>query len=80
MVSFQVNDTAMAESSPPQRNSGMRIGLLGAGGLAQESGIPFVPGREALCSVGGPPLGAWLACYSALAALRELASPVRYGT
>lgn len=53
MVSFQVNDTAMAESSLPQRNSGMRIGLLGAGGLARESGIPFVLGREALCSVGG---------------------------
>src|SRR5260221_13108391 len=26
------------------------------------------------------PKTAWLACYSALAALRELASPVRYGT
>jgi aspartate dehydrogenase len=28
----------------------------------------------------GNPKTAWLACYSALAALRELASPVRYGT
>jgi aspartate dehydrogenase len=64
-----------------------RLTVLADPALTRNTHTIRVSGRSGQFSVvlenvpaPGNPKTAWLACYSALAALRELASPVRYGT